>query len=220
MNKKMGKLIFVLGLAILLSACNQSKSRVSRYYKATIWDRNCPRLPLYEPLAIYKDRSTPPKWFMSFDDLLSSKKDEIDYHSIGANIISINDIGADRGVVYGCIAKSTVKIEGYSVGDFVYINKEGSPSWTSDSTCKPQEGEIVATILDTANKIFMVPERWYIINTKDTTYNFFFDKKSYQAKLKELNISAQMYNIDSVYHQFVNTGVLPWFPDRIKAALQ
>ncbi|MBL4560011.1 MAG: hypothetical protein JKX79_03395 [Labilibaculum sp.] len=215
----MQKIMFVLGLIMLLSACNQSKPKVSWYYKATNWNSNCPRLPLYEPLAIYKDLSTPPKWFMSFNDLLSSKKDKIDYHSIGANIISINHIGVNNGIVYGCINESTVKIEGYSLGDFVYMNNEGSPSWTSDSTYKHQEGEIVATILDTVNKVVMVPERWYIINTKDTTYNFFFDKKNYQAELKELKVSAHMYNIDSVYNQFVREGVLPWFPDSIKVAL-
>ncbi|PCH69222.1 MAG: hypothetical protein COC06_07915 [Bacteroidales bacterium] len=215
----MRKIIVVLGLIMLLLACNQSKSKVSRYYKATNWDRNCPRLPLYEPLAMYNGHIDPPKWFLSFNDFQSSKKDEIDYHSIGANISSINHIGVDRGVVYGCIKESTVKIEGYSVGDFVYMNNEGSPSWTSDSTYKHQEGEIVATILDTVNKVVMVPERWYIINTKDTTYKFFFDKKNYQTELKELKVSAHMYNIDSVYNQFVREGILPWFPDSIKAAL-
>ncbi|WP_143470510.1 membrane lipoprotein lipid attachment site-containing protein [Labilibaculum filiforme] len=215
----MRKILFVLGLAVLLSACDNSKSKVSRYYKATTWNRNCPRLPLYEPLAIYKDLSTPPEWFMSFDDLLSGKKNEIDYHSIGANIISINDIGADRGVVYGCIKESELIETGAEFGNYAFINSKGGFSFPLKNR-PSRENEQALVLIDSTKRSFLVPERWYLINTKDTTYKFFFDKKNYQAELKELNVSSQLYDIDSVYNEYVSTGVLPWFPDSIKVALR
>jgi len=219
MIKEMKKIIFVLGLVMLLVACNQSKSKVSRYYKAINWDRNCPRFPLYEPLAIYKDRSTPPKWRLSFNDFQSSKKDEIDYHSIGANISSINHIGVDRGVVHGYIDESVRIFENCDSENQVYFDKDESVFYISKEVYPIGSGDIVLSLLDSIKKEFLFFEHWYIINTKDTTYNFFFDKKNYQAELKELKVSAHMYNIDSVYNQFVRGGILPWFPDSIKAAL-
>ncbi|MBL4560012.1 MAG: hypothetical protein JKX79_03400 [Labilibaculum sp.] len=216
----MRKIIFVLGLVMFLGACNQSKPKVSWYYKATNWNSNCPRLPLYEPLAIYKDLSTPPKWFMSFDDLLSSKKDKIDYHSIGANISSINHIGVDRGVVHGYIDESVRIFENCDSENQVYFDKDESVFYISKEVYPIGSGDIVLSLLDSIKKEFLFPEHWYIINTKDTTYNFFFDKKIYQIELKELNVSTHMYNIDSVYNEFTITGILPWFPDSIKTALQ
>ncbi|PCH69221.1 MAG: hypothetical protein COC06_07910 [Bacteroidales bacterium] len=214
----MKKIIFVLSLVMLLLACNQSKSKVSRYYKATNWDRNCPRFPLYEPLAIYKDRSTPPKWHLSFNDFQSSRKDKIDYHTAGSNIISIHHIGIDRGIVHGYIKESELIETGAGIGNYAFINSKGGFSFSLQK-CPTGKNEQALLLIDSTKKSFLIPKRWYVVNTRDTTYTYLFSEEDYQTRLKELNVSAHMYNIDSVYNQFVRGGILPWFPDSIKAVL-
>lgn len=214
----MRKIIFVLGLLVLLSACDNPKSKVSRYYKATTWNRNCPRLPLYEPLAVYKDFSTPPEWFLSFDDLLSSKNDEIDYHTAGSNIVSIHQIGIDRGIVHGYIKESELIETVEGIGNYGFINNKGGFSFSLQK-CTAGENERALELIDSTKKSFLIPKRWYVVNTRDTTYTYLFSEEDYQTRLKELHVSAHLYDIDSVYNQFTSTGILPWFPNSIKASL-
>ncbi|MCG8701758.1 MAG: membrane lipoprotein lipid attachment site-containing protein, partial [Bacteroidales bacterium] len=184
----MKKIVFTLIATLLVSACiNTGTSKVYRYYTATSWDRECPRIPLYEPLAIYQQPYVSDKWSIAFDDFLSNQRDKIDYSWIGGSVDSIHYIGADGGVVYGYVE------EKYYASEIKY-GKNGSISnkgfmYFSDDESPLSPNEVQMELVDSVNGIFLVPKRWYIINTNDTSFSFIFTESDYKRKLKDLNIS-------------------------------
>ena len=216
----MEQIVFTLIAMLLVSACiNTGTSKVYRYYTATSWDRECPRIPLYEPLAIYQQPYVSDKWSIAFDDFLSNQRDKIDYSWIGGSVDSIHYIGADGGVVYGYVDEKHVIMDNPAFGDYAITDHSGFMSFPKESRL-PSPNEVKVELVDSINRIFLVPKRWYIINTNDTSFSFIFTESDYKRKLKDLNISETLYGIDDMYKQFCTTGILPWFPDSVKESLK
>jgi len=196
-------------------ACSNNDTFKHRYYIAKIWDKQYYRIPLYEPLVAMQSKYYPGKWNMSFNDLLSNNKsfDSI----IGANVDSISSIGADKGVVYGYINK-TYYTSRLDWGRNGFIDNNGYMSFSSDST-RTSSNETKMKLIDSTNAIFQVPERWFIINTNDTSFYYIFNEDEYKHTLKDFKITEPLYDIDEIYGLFSSTGILPWFPDHIKTLL-
>ncbi len=84
----------------------------------------------------------------------------------------------------------------------------------------PSENQIQIELVDSVKRIFLIPKRWYIVNTNDTSFNYIFKETDYKKTLKDLCITETLYNIDEIYDQFNSTGILPWFPDNVKVLLK
>ncbi len=215
----MKSLYFLIVVCVFIFiGCKNNVPSVAKYYTAKSWDRQYFRIPLYEPLSIQKEYTPPNKWIIVFDDLLSSKREKIKYSSIGSNLDSINFIGANKGIVYGYIDKKLYasKLE---LGQNGVIDKNGTMYFSTDKT-KPSSLEVRMELIDSINGIFLIPKRWFIINSNDTSFNFIFKESEYKQALIDLNINESLYNINDLYKQYSTTGILPWFPDRIKALLK
>ena len=75
-------------------------------------------------------------------------------------------------------------------------------------------------LIDENNSDFLMPEKWFIINTKGKKLSLFDKQSDFKAELKKLNLPEEMLNPDEVYEQFKNDPILPWFPEDIKKQLE
>lgn len=168
-----------------------------------------PVMPLIKPIKLLQD-----------DQSLEWNIDMLDYsfgHVMGVN--NLDRIGVENTYVY-CKTDSKKRCVGiYEKGDYVFLHKFNSISSTSTFR-KPQKDEIQIYPLDSLGKTFTLPERWFVINVADSTTEAFFSKAKYDEYLKEKGVSGKMYNIDKYHKQFVETGILPWFPDSVKVKLR
>ncbi len=214
----MKRAVLISWILLVSLACNHKKtSEISKYYTAPNWNTKSPRIPLYEPLSVYYDRYGSNKWFLSFNDIFCNKRHN--YFSIGSRIDSLKNIGADKGVVYGNLDKEYITMNDTDFGDCAIMNSTGTMYFPLAKRL-PSQGEVQIELVDSIKRIFLIPKRWYIINTNDTSFNYIFQESEYKTALKELSITETLYNIDDIYNQFNSTGILPWFPDSIKTLLQ
>ena len=183
----MKKSVYTFILLLVILACNYRKPpEIDRYYSVDHWDRKCPRIPLYEPLAVYQDRCFPNKWFLTFQDFLSSKKDKIKYE-LGATIDSINYIGVDRGVVHGSIDQKYFIMNDPDFGDYAFMDDQGAMYFPKQNRL-PSPREVQIELIDTNARKFLIPKRWYVITTQDTSFTFIFKEAEYKRKLEDLKM--------------------------------
>ncbi|ELY2016427.1 hypothetical protein SL053_000296 [Flavobacterium psychrophilum] len=130
------------------------------------------------------------------------------------------EIGVDKTFIYGKFDGRSDTIERYTPKDYVYLNKFGSISYGPTKNKKGIKNEIQIYPTDSIHKIFVIPERWFVINVTDSITEAFFTKKEYKNYLKEKGISGKMYNIESAEKEFNETGIAPWFPEEIKSKLK
>lgn len=67
---------------------------------------------------------------------------------------------------------------------------------------------------------FDFPEKWFIINTKDSKLTYFDKEKEFKEELQKLNLPEEWLTPNEVFEQYKNDPVLPWFPDEIKKQLR
>ena len=215
----MRTIIFLSCVFIIFQSCvfeNNQKS-IDSYYTSKYWGELRPRIPLFKPLSIYKDRMTPDKWGIDYNDIISKDYNFTFKHTLG--IDSIISIGVDKTYVYGKVFERKHRSKIYKVGDYVYARKYGGTS-SSKERRKMDNNRVQIYPIDSINKIFILPERWFVINVSDSTTEAFFSKSKYEKYLKKKKLSRRMYNIDSINKVYIKTGILPWFPDSIKVRLR
>ncbi|MFB9065892.1 hypothetical protein, partial [Flavobacterium branchiarum] len=165
-------------------------------------------LPLLKPITLMYDPSTK-VWWLEYNHSLK--------HNISIN--TLTEIGVDKTYIYGNILGWKDTIQSYTARDYVFTDKYGITSW-DEKKDKPTPDEIQIYPTDSIHKIFIIPERWFVINVADSTTEAFFSKKKYKNYLKEKGVSGKMYNIESVKKEFAKTGIAPWFPEDIKTKLR
>ena len=169
-----------------------------------------PRIPLVEPIFMTYEKESN-KWGIeipySIDNALGLKNLTHD---------GLNEIGAYKNYIYGYIPKKTKQITDYEKGNYVFLDKFNI-SYTSIKKRNPDKNEIQVNLND--DKVFVLPKRWFVINTKNNSSEAFFFKKNYENYLKKNSISGKMYNTSEMHKQFFDTGILPWFPDSVKTKL-
>ncbi|MCV9933305.1 hypothetical protein OIU80_13525 [Flavobacterium sp. LS1R47] len=166
-------------------------------------------LPLAKPITLSYDPSTK-VWLLQDNKHILKQNMFID---------SLTEIGIDKTYIYGKLFERKDYIETYQPEDYLFLNKFGSITFNSKKD-KPTPDEIQIYPTDSIHKIFMIPERWFVINVADSTTEAFFSKKEYKNYLKEKGVSGKMYNIESVKKEFAKTGIAPWFPEDIKTKLR
>ena len=195
-----------------------NQKKIDAYYTSKYWGEQRPRIPLFKPLSIYKDRMTPDKWGIDYDDLVSRGHNFTFNHTL--EIDSIINIGVDKSYVYGKIFEKKYQEESFIIDvDYIYAYKYGGTTWKKENH-KSSDNEIQIYPFDSINKIFILPERWFVINVADSTTEAFFSKLKYENYIKERGISRRMYNIDSINKVYRRTGILPWFPESVKIKLR
>jgi len=210
---------FITLLSIQSCFFENKKADIDVYYTAKYWGERSSRIPLLKPLSIYKDRMMPNIWGMDYKDLVTRHQYK-DYHFNNTlGIDSIIDIGVDKSYVYGMIFESKVYNENYNKNEYVFLGKYNI-TYRTPKYREPRNNEIRIYPTDTINKIFVLPKRWFVINVADSTVEAFFSKNKYKKKLKDKGISGKMYNIDSINKVFLETGILPWFPEKVKIKLE
>ena len=165
-------------------------------------------ISLIKPLTLIYD-PTGEKWGLA------------DKHALKESmyIDSLTEIGVDKTYIYGKLFAREKTLEYYTPKEYVFVDKFGviTSGPTKDTTGMKDEMQIYPT--DSIHKIFIIPERWFVINAADSTTEAFFSEAKYQTYLKEKGLSGRMYGIDSVGEEFIKTGIAPWFPDSIKIKL-
>ncbi len=212
----MKKSLFIILLVLLFQACRSGSTDkgVDPYYTKVSWGEGRPRIPLIKPLAIYKDRMTPYKWGIAYRDVINDDQAFSFNHHV--EIDSITHVGIDRSYVYGPVFERKFTIEEFGGGnDYVYADQYGGLS-LSKLKIEPLDSEVQIFPIDTVKKIFIYPQRWFVINVADSSVEAFFSETKYKAYLAELGCPDTLYDIDECYKQFRQTNVLPWFPDSIK----
>lgn len=204
--------ILVFGLLVavnILSSCDskrESKNVDSFYTTRSFGD--IPTRPLLKPLSLSFD-DIHKKWYLEIPHFFKQRM----------NIDSIKKIGVEKTYVFGNVLEEKRICDSYNNGDFVVANKFGKVYYDSKKF-KTEADEIQLQPIDIKNNIFLIPERWYVINVADSTIKAFFSKSKYQNYLKKKDISGTLYNIDSIDNEFIKTGILPWFPDGVKVKLR
>ncbi|MDN3672553.1 hypothetical protein QWY99_05720 [Flavobacterium branchiarum] len=207
------KISITLGIAILLclvSSCFLKKEHkdVDPFYTINHFGQ-FHILPLLKPITLLYDPSTK-EWWLNKNNLL---KQNI------SNEITEKEIGVEKTYIFWKIIGRRDTIEGYTSKDYVFLDKYGVISY-GRSKIKTFVDEIQIYPTDSIHKIFIIPERWFVINVADSTTEAFFSKKKYKNYLKEKGVSGKMYNIESVKKEFAKTGIAPWFPEDIKTKLR
>ncbi|MTI32680.1 hypothetical protein [Xanthovirga aplysinae] len=134
------------------------------------------------------------------------------------SIDSLIEIGVDKECVYGKINQKKWYIKDYSNKDFVYARKDGGTITLKEK--RDSKGEPRLFPIDSVSNTFLLPERWFVLNAKDSSTEVFFDEKNYKEYLNKKGLSGKMYKIDSLHKEFKKTGVLEYFPDSIKTKLR
>ncbi len=199
----------ILCTIIFMESCNFNKKHQevdSFYTNKNLGDIYL--MPLSKPLKLNYDR-TAKKWYLQTPL----------YFKQNMAIDSIFEIGVEKTYVYGKIFKKKNYIENYTPKDYVFVDKYNVTSW-SQRPEKLTEDEIQIYPTDKVNKLFILPERWFVINTADSTTEAFFSISAYKKYLKQKGILGKMYNIESDNKKFQETGILPWFPDSVKTKLK
>ncbi len=202
------KVIVLILAAAVVSSClfDKRPKDVDPFYTTRNFGQ-FPVMPLVKPIKLIQNDQSK-EWGI---DIPHSFKKRL-------SIENINEIGVCEIYVYGRIDKKKWNISTYKKGDFVYAHKYGGTTISKEAWNSAEEIRIYP--IDSNSKTFILPERWFVINVADSTTEAFFSKTKYDEYLKEKEISGKMYNIDKYHKQFIETGILPWFPDSIKVKLK
>lgn len=166
-------------------------------------------LPLAKPIIFMYDPKTK-EWWIDTKNALN--------HNM-SNVITEKEIGIENTYIYGKLRGWTDTIESYTPKDYVFLNKYGTIYGPTKSR-KGITNEIQIYPTDSIHKIFIIPERWYVINVADSTIEGFFSKKEYENYLKEKGVFGKMYSIEKAKKEFMETGIAPWFPEDVKTKLR
>ncbi|MCV9933302.1 hypothetical protein OIU80_13510 [Flavobacterium sp. LS1R47] len=209
MKNKISTTLIVAIMLCLVSSCFLKKEHrdVDPFYTTNLFGQ-FHLLPLVKPITLSYDPSTK-VWMLEDNHSLK--------HSIG--IDSLIKIGVEKTYIYGKVHGWKDTIESYTSKDYVFLNKYGRIYGPSKNK-KGITNEIQIYPTDSIQKIFIIPERWFVINVADSTTEAFFSKKEYKNYLKEKGVSGKMYNIESVKKEFAKTGIAPWFPEDVKTKLR
>jgi len=197
---------------IYMQSCffDKKNINVDSFYTTKFFG-DIPMIPLVKPLSLSYDRF---KKNWSVMTPLSFENDMA--------IDSIINIGVEKPYVYGKILDQKRNANFYTSEDYtskgyLYIDQFNNihhPNFIEKSD------NIYRLPIDTINKTFILPKRWFVINVADSTTEAFFSKKKYKKYLKDKGISGKMYNIDSINNVFLETDILPWFPKNVKNKLR
>ena len=125
----------------------------------------------------------------------------------------------NQPLLYGKINEIKYYIEDFTSETIVFSDKFNT-IYLATEPRDPIEGEIRLYPMDSISKLFILPEKWFVINNIDITVNTFTTKEEFKNYLKQNAISYTLYNIDRLDMEFMKTGILPWFPDSVKAKLK
>lgn len=67
---------------------------------------------------------------------------------------------------------------------------------------------------------FDMPEKWFIIDTKNHKIAFFKTKEEFKNELQKLQLTQIFLDPDKIYESYKDDPVLPWFPEKIKNQLE
>ncbi len=205
------KKVIVLILAVVVSSClfDKQPKDVDPFYTTRNFGQ-FPVMPLVKPVKLICDDQSK-KWDVDIPDYFKQK--------ISRRYLYNSKIGVDSTCIYGRLIPIERHIDGYKEGDNIYMYNDGIVTWTKE---KKELNDAIRLIKppDIVNKTFTEPERWFIINVADSTTEAFFSEKKYKDYLQERGISGTMYNIEECHKQFIETGILPWFPDSVKIKLK
>ena len=194
-------------ISIISCLSNKKSKGVDTFYTTSNYGQ-FQLLPLSKPIKLTKDDQSGEWWI------------DMSKHSLNhnMNIDELIEIGIDESYIYGSINPIKKKLKKYKKEDFVYAGKYSDISWSSKPT--QFEGEIRLYPIDSNSRTFIIPKRWFIIDSKHSTIDAFFSKKKYEDYLTEKGISGKMYDINKYHQQYKETGIVPWFPDSVKVKLK
>lgn len=165
-----------------------------------------PRTPLLKPFYLTYDKIDR-KWDLNYPTLLT----------YGMSPSNTDSIGIDKHYLYGYIQGHEKIAEQYKKGMFVHLRKDGIIVYPK--TLLKSKDYIPLKLIDSTEKTFKIPNRWFVVNAKDSTRHVFLSKLKYDKFLNRNNISGKTYNTLEMHKQFLDTGILPWFPDSVKIKL-
>ena len=206
--------------ALFSVGCKNDSTHVEKFYTANNWDRKCPRLPLYPPISIEKHFITPHKWNLTTQDLFANEALKSQYTLTTTLIDSIVKIGVDKGIVYGVVDTTIVNLKYYDCSKALFYNYDYRSFSHRNYNAELRSSEVKVIVLDSIKKLIVTPKRWFIINTKQKSFNEYKDYDSYHKALSVFDVDYKYYDVDSIYAEFKKNRILPWFPDRIKALLK
>lgn len=202
------KLIAFALIFYAISSCSSENidSDVDSFYTAKVY-QDYPVLPLAKPVFLYYDKSYT-EWFLNIPESFNANLDLGD----------LDEIGVDSSYVFGKITGKKRSIEEYSPDDFVYMYSNGTVTWGKRKR-EITDDMILINSMNTIDKSFIEPDRWFIIDIPNGKTEMYFLKDQYEKFLEDRRASNTMYNLTKYHKRYSKTGVLPWFPDSIKAKL-
>jgi len=201
----------VLIVALLATSCffEKQHSDIDPFYTARNFGQ-FPVIPLIKPVKILCDDQTK-KWNVDIPSFFVKR--------VGNRDLYNSEVGVEMPYIYGKLLPIKRYVEDYKEGDHIYMFKDGKVTWSPEILELGKDCMLISSF-DTLSKSFIEPERWFVINVADSTTEAFFSKAAYTHYLKEQGISGKMYDINKYHQQFLETGVLPWFPDSVKVKLR
>lgn len=192
---------------IVFSSCLFEKKHkdVDSFYTAKV-KYDFPRIPLVKPFFMIYDENEK-EWLYDYPTSLE----------YGMSPSNTDTIGIDKNYLYGYIKGGNTRLIDYEKGMLVYLREDGVTVFSEDLI--KSKKYIRLELLDLSKKIFHKPNRWFVVNAKDSTRHVFLSNLKYKEFLNKNNISGKTYNTKKMDKQFLDTGILPWFPDSIKTKL-
>lgn len=202
------KILFVIltFFSIVFSSClfEEKHKDVDSFYTAKA-KYDFPRIPLVKPFFMIYDK-TDKEWFFDYPTSLE----------YGMSPSNTDTIGIDENYIYGYIKGGLKKID--KEGYYFYLDAIRQVTVELEKPIK-EDNLILLEPIDSTNKTFKIPERWFVLNAKDSLNYIFLSNVKYKEFLKKNNISGKTYNTEKMHKQFLDTGILPWFPDSVKKKL-
>lgn len=200
-------LVFCISTGIQSCLFERTPKDIDPFYTTRSFG-DIPTMPLLKPVKLYYDR-VEEKWGLEIPFGFNHRM----------SIDSVLDIGVEKTYIYGTVHERKVYLENYKEGYMAFVNKYNR-IYMLASPDEAKTDEIPIYPSDPVRKVFLLPERWFVINVADSTLEAFFSKPDYKKYLEERGVSGAMYHIKDVEKEFVKTGILPWFPDSIKTKLR
>lgn len=201
------KLIIILIFPLLFSCSKKKKGKnIDSFYTQNYY-LEYPSVPLSNPVFAYYIKEYN-DWSFKIPNYFKNK----------LHIENLNKIGIERTFIYGKLEEKKWTVNRYKTGDYVYARRYGGTLISKEPFQSKDEIRIYP--IDSINKKFILPERWFVIKVADSTTEAFFSKKKYENYLTEKGISGKMYDINKYHKQYKETGIVPWFPDSVKVKLK
>ena len=203
------------GLLILFSlylhSCGIGEKKhpeVDGFYTQKRYGQQFALLPLAKPVTMGYDTDNE-RW--GFHD--SSNIYGFSLHGADTDYIGVNG-----QYVYGKVVATETTNDKLEPDDIVYAVLSGGSTWTKEP--KVGGSDVIAIPVQGKPNTYLLPERWFIINTTDEKVDGFFDQAEYSKALKNKGIEGRMFKTDSLLKAYQETGLLEYFPDSIKTKLR